>query len=219
MRSSQHHQKGFTLVEIQIALLLLLMIMAVLMGSLHLVSKTASSAEKLTERNTDLRIVSRLLKQQLAGAVPLRALEDGETKVIFNGASDALYFVGNLPEYVVKGGPWLLHLYQDDAQLVLGYRVLDSQRSIHDNYQDDYETVVLLNDIETIDFNYFDDNAQAWKTSWDDTDAMPRAIKLDIEQTQYKWPELVSPIQGSNAIESQFNIIKMQESSASLGQK
>jgi general secretion pathway protein J len=210
MTSFGEAQKGFTLVEIQIALLLLLLIMGVLMGSLHLVSKTASAAETLAQRNADLRIVSRLLKQQLAGVVPLRALEEAQTKVIFKGESAAVYFVGYLPEYVVKGGPWLLHLYQDQAQLVLGYRVIDSQRSIRDHYQDDYETVVLLDDVKKVSFDYFDDETASWKSSWDELEAIPAAIKVVIEQTGFKWPELVSMIETKDAVQSPFHVLKIQ---------
>ncbi len=187
-------QRGFTLVEIQIALLLLLLIMAALMGSLQLVSKTMSSTESLVEKNADLRIVSNLLRSLSTGATPYQMPRGDENQLVFKGALDEIYFVGNLPEFVVKGGPWLLHIFQDKEQLLLGYRVVDHARSMRDNYEADYEIVVLLDHINIIDFGYLDGATQSWSTVWDNAEIMPDAISVSIEQDGFEWPQLTLPI-------------------------
>ena len=118
--------KGFTLVEIQIAILILLLIMAVLMGGLQLTAKTKKAAEKLSEQTADKRAISRLFQQQFSNILPIKALENGKSKLIFNGRQDNLYYMGYLPERVINGGPWLLHVFQKDEQLMLEYRVFDN---------------------------------------------------------------------------------------------
>ena len=146
--SNHYRQAGFTLVEVQIALLILVMIMAALMGSLYLVSKTTNAVTAIEETHQDKRIISRFLKQQLSTALPLRALEGGDLSVIYQGDEQDIYFVGHLPEQVVASGPWLLHLYVKDKQLILDYRAIDLAISVKDNMAADYESVVLLSDVD-----------------------------------------------------------------------
>lgn len=200
---------GFTLIEIQIALLVLLLIVAVLMGSLRLTAKSSQAAEKLAIQSNDLRIISGFLRQQINSMMPLKALESTKTKLLFKGESDELYYIGYLPEHVVVGGPWLIHLYENNQQLQLGYRVFDSGSSIRKNLQGDNQHVTLLNTIDSFSVEYYNHKSGSWLSTWANTDQMPSAVKIQIIQEELMWPEIVSPIQSYSAIKTPFQILKI----------
>jgi len=200
---------GFTLIEIQIALLVLLLIVGVLMGSIQLAAKTSQATERLSTNNNDLRIISALLKQQITSIVPLKALEDSKTKLLFKGESDELYYVGYLPEHVVVGGPWLIHLYESDNQLWLDYRVFDSTRTIRENLSDDYQQVNLLSSIDAFSVEYYNQKNGNWKSTWTNIDRMPSAIKIQIDQAELTWPELITPIKSYSASKTPFHVLKI----------
>ena len=201
--------KGFTLVEIQIAILILLLIMAVLMGGLQLTAKTKKAAEKLSEQTADKRAISRLFQQQFSNILPIKALENGKSKLIFNGRQDNLYYMGYLPERVINGGPWLLHVFQKDEQLMLEYRVFDNTESIRDNLRADFEEVVLLNDVDEFSIEYQTEKG-TWKSRWQDDHTMPQRLKVQLIQTEKTWPGIIVPIYSYAATETPFHVLAVQ---------
>jgi len=198
--------KGFTLIEIQIAILILLLIMAVLMGGLKLTAKTKNAAENLSEQTADMRAMSRLFQQQFSNILPLKALESGKSKLIFQGETDELYYVGYLPERVINGGPWLLHTFQKDEQVMLEYRVFDNTQSIRDNLRAEFEEVVLLNDVDELSIEYQTEKG-TWKSNWKDTHNMPQRLKIQLIQTDKTWPEIIVPVYSFSATETPFHVL------------
>lgn len=202
-------ESGFTLVEIQIAILILLLIVAVLMGGLQLSAKTNKAAEKLAEKSTDIRIVSRLLQQQISNIIPLKALETGKSKLIFDGQQDSIYYMGYLSEKVVKGGPWFIHLYQKNKQLLLDYKPFDSTKSIHSNKSDDFEQVVVLEEIEKFSIDYQSDN-EVWTSHWGDDYNMPKLVKIKLSQDTTPWPIITIPLYSYAAVDTPFHVLQVQ---------
>jgi len=201
--------KGFTLVEIQIAILILLLIMAVLMGGLKLSAKTKNAAENLSEQTADIRAISRLFQQQFSNILPLKALESGKSKLIFQGEKDELYYMGYLPERVINGGPWLLHIFQKGEQLMLEYRAFDNTESIRDNLRAEFEEVVLLREVDEFSIQY-QTNRKTWKSNWKDTHNMPERLKIQLSQTGTPWPEMTVPVYSFAATETPFHVLAVE---------
>jgi general secretion pathway protein J len=201
-------EAGFTLVEIQIAILILLLIVAVLMGGLQLSAKTNNAAEKLAEKSTDIRIVSRLLQQQISNIIPLKSLEKGKSKLIFDGEQDSFYYMGYLSEKVVKGGPWFIHLYQKNKQLLLDYKAFDNTKSMQKNTSDDFEQVVVLEDLDELIIDYQSDN-DIWTSRWRDDHNMPKLVRIKLSQDNFSWPIISIPLYSYAATDTPFHVLQV----------
>jgi len=202
-------EAGFTLVEIQIAILILLLIVAVLMGGLQLSAKTNNAAEKLAEKSTDIRIVSRLLQQQISNIIPLKSLENGKSKLIFDGEQDSIYYMGYLSEKVVKGGPWFIHLYQKNKQLLLDYKAFDNTKSMQRNNSDEFEQVVVLEDVDEIIIDYQSEN-DIWTSRWGDDHNMPKLVRIKLSQDNFPWPTITIPLYSYAATDTPFHVLQVQ---------
>jgi general secretion pathway protein J len=206
--NKQIGESGFTLVEIQIAILILLLIVAVLMGGLKLSAKTNNAAEKLAEKSTNIRIVSRLLQQQISNIIPLKALENGKSKLIFDGEQNSVYYMGYLSEKVVTGGPWFIHLYQKNNQLLLDYKVFDNTKSMQRNNSDEFEQVVVLEELDELIIDYQSDN-DIWTSRWGNNRNMPKLVRIKLSQGNFSWPIITIPLYSYAATDTPFHVLQV----------
>ena len=95
--------KGFTLVELLIAVSILGLLMTAAFGSLMLGSKSWRSSIERADTNQDLRTSVDFLRRQFAQLTPLMRNDDGERLLLFTGASDLTRFVAPAPESLGGG--------------------------------------------------------------------------------------------------------------------
>jgi len=86
--SSERHSKGLTIVELQIALVLLIVISTLLFSGLRLTQKSWATSEKSIEATDDLRTTSQLIYRQLTELQPILWIEEHERKILFQIASN-----------------------------------------------------------------------------------------------------------------------------------
>lgn len=198
--------RGFTLVEIQIALLVLVLLFSVMSGGIYLAGKTWRSGEALGERSADLITLSGLLRRQMAAAIPLIWSDPQGHRLIFSGTRDSITYVGHLPVHAVGGGPWLLRLYRNTRQeLRLDYRPLDNAVFPLADGHTAWASVLLLQRVGKLSLTYWQGGTGTqgrWREHWDDTERMPAAIRLSLQVSDRPWPELVSrlPAHGASGI-------------------
>jgi general secretion pathway protein J len=200
---------GFTLVEVQIALLILLLIVAVLMGGLKLAAKSTNAAEKLVKQTSDVRIITSFIQKQITSILPLKSLRNGKTKLLFKGQHSEVYYTGHLPEHVVNGGPWLIHLHQKKEQLLLNYRAIDNTRSFTENINSDFATVVLLENVDDFSIEYLSKRHGSWQSTWHKADFMPALIKIQLSQNNRLWPDIVVPLYSHLAVKTPFHVLEI----------
>jgi len=197
---------GFTLIEVQIAIVILLLIVAVVMGGLRLASKSTQAAEKVANQSTELRVISRLLINQISSIVPLKTLDKGKNKVLFKGANSSLYYMGHLPEKALTGGPWFIHLHRQNNELVLSYKVFDNTRSMQDNMKGVFESISVLDGVVSFSVHYQKETGQ-WLSSWRDNHTLPKTIKISLKQTGLEWPALIMPLYSHAATITPFHVL------------
>lgn len=198
MYRCQSTAAGFTLVEIQIAMVLLVLIVLVGYSSLHLAARSWHTVTAVSERIDNERLVSQFLRRQIEQVVPL-LLDDGNnnTRLLFEGGPDAIEYVGRLPAHRGGGGLHLLNLSRKNGALVMthrslahGYQSLDSSDT----------TTVLLDNIERIEFAYYGrtrpDAMPAWYPDWRNRMRPPELVRLTIvPATGAVLPSLTIPVQ------------------------
>ncbi len=206
------HARGFTLVEILIAMVLLSMTLLLMFSSLYTANKYWQMGEKTIEKNEEKRLVSQFIRNQIAQAVPILWIEKGQRKLLFQGNSDELRFVSTLPAHRGGGGLSVLILKvvttDSTKQLGLSYSLLDPDTTpFIDSISDYEEFVVIANDIDTINLSYFgktkNDEKTRWFEEWDSEAYMPQLVRLRIYPQDHSlnsnndWPFIDIPIQAS----------------------
>lgn len=191
-------QCGFTLVEIQISLFILLLISAILMSSLTLAKKVFLKTQDLSMQTNAMRVISPILNKQINGIIPLRAMNNGQESIIFKGNADDIYYVAHLPQHAVGGGPWLIHLFVKNRQLLLEYKTINKDFSNYVDFKEQDQTILLLNNVSHFSLSYFDDKDSElkplWVSGWRESNKLPSLVKIRIQQDKKRWPDSIIPL-------------------------
>lgn len=194
-------QRGFTLVEVTIALAILTFMMAVAWYATSTASQTKERFEVRQERNHEIRVAMSIIVRDLEHAY-ISANEDQsllERRTLFigksGGAVDDLRF-SSLGHRVLwaeaNESEQTLISYsaetdRDDRRLTNLVR-REQRRLSNDGWKNEKAEVdVLLPDIERVTFEYFDWRQNEWRDSWDSTAGdgqrgqLPTRVRVKIE--------------------------------------
>jgi general secretion pathway protein J len=207
-RTSIGAERGFTLVEILIAMTLLALLIGLAVGALRTAVQATRSGEALIQRTDRLRTAQEFLRRQLSHALPLpfeRIEDTGENKV-FMAERDSLRFVAPMPGFLARGGPhvqWLTFARSRDGGMHLEFDHAQLNGYDPDNPKGDSERkpVVLLDGIRDgrFEFRALDENGELgdWDSAWDDPQRMPLMVRLRVEfdeDSRQRWPALEIPL-------------------------
>ncbi len=203
--------RGFTLVELLVALTLLGLIAGVLFGSLRLAGRSWEGGEGKVAQVAEMRLTQQFLRNQITAALPRRMLKAVEFPLLFAGTATELRYVAPLPERVVDGGTqfFRLALVQngDNGQLVLE-RMRPDPDIVQVPEFVDADRTVLADHIADLRFQYFgrdpdaaDTDTPTWRDRWDDAQRLPILIRIDVRPAKGPaWPSLVAgPRRGPEA--------------------
>src|SRR5437763_15810131 len=98
--------KGFTLIELTVALVLLALLSAVLFGSLGLAGTSVDRGEAKADATSGMRLAYAFLRANLEEQHPLRMRKINEFPLLFAGERDELRYAAGLPPRVASGGLW-----------------------------------------------------------------------------------------------------------------
>lgn len=180
--------RGFTLVELVIALSILGVLSLLLVNGLRLATRTWDAVEQRTTAAHQGHLTLIFLQRQIELAQPLRLSRDAEPKHIsFVGQRHALRFVAPLPGHLGAGGMYWFTLGLVDGgagkRLVLAYRLF--QREDWERFgASDVEQAVLMEGLQDLQFEYLEPaTAEAparWISDWEAQDRLPRLIRVQI---------------------------------------
>jgi general secretion pathway protein J len=205
MTAGRHRERGFTLLELLVAITLLGLLMAALFGALRLGARVWETGEARLDASARVQVAQDFLRQQLSQTVPLAEIADdpGDSgAMLFDGASARLRFVSLLPEHLGAGASLIELALNEPAQggqasdLVIRLRPLD----LSGNGEVDPRTEerVLIEGIESLEINYFGAEAQGgepvWWREWQGQRSLPRLIRVRVGFPQgdgRSWPELI----------------------------
>src|SRR5688572_7934930 len=103
------HARGFTLIEMLIATVLLAAGLTLAFATIGGATKTTQRGEAMAAHSERIRAVEGFLRTRLEGTRPVPFHYDPTTGVAqrFLGEPDRLRFVADLPDYLGRGGPYL----------------------------------------------------------------------------------------------------------------
>jgi general secretion pathway protein J len=193
--------RGFTLLELTIALVLFALMSAIMFGSLSFAGRSWDGGEANAVRVDEMRQSEEFLRTQIGALFPLRARKVVEFPLRFAGERDQMRYAAALPSRVAEGGIYYFHLLvvrEGDKSLLVQERVIpDSNAQDEPDFHDGARSV-LAEGIRELRIGYLGRDAgnldadPTWRDKWDDKQRLPLLVRIDvIPEKGPAWPRLV----------------------------
>ncbi len=198
--------RGFTLIEVMLAILLLAVLLAAAYGGIRSAVKAMNVGEAFIDRTNRLRVAQEFIRHQISRTLPLPfGQEDGTgANFLFQGESDLIRFVAPMPGYLSRGGSYVqtieLTNSRNGKQLLFGHSMLNGF-DLKKMRKDDAEPVILMDQIESGRFQYrkLDEEGKLedWSDDWDDPSLTPVMVRIQIKmrpEALVGWPDMEIPL-------------------------
>jgi general secretion pathway protein J len=206
MKSPRGQVKGFTLVELLLAITLMSILLGLTYSGLRAATRSSERGEKILAAGGELRAAHQFMRRQLNQMLPLPfAVTDDaeETRIVFTGDSGRISYVAPMPGYLGSGGPQVqvVEVVNDDNDEM----VVQFSHALLQGFEEerlyDRDPVILLEGVESAGFEFLGRDEEGeltgWVTSWDQQDILPVAVRLDLEFAKglnLRWPDLVAGV-------------------------
>jgi len=192
-------QKGFTLLELLIGMVLLGLLLTLLFGGLRLGARSWDSGDKRVEDSAQLRAIHGFMRRELSQVFPLRWKNEVDPRLAFAGERDALKFVAPMPVQVNGGGLYLFGLELEkgeEGQRVIMKRALTNPAAKDFSSLEQGEKSVLVDHVENMAIAYFGaatvESDPGWREKWDDPNRLPLLVRIQVKLSDGRnWPDLV----------------------------
>lgn len=181
--------RGFTLVEVVVAISILSMIVLGTLAALRTFGRTQATLEDVSERTQSLRQVSGLLRRTLvdAQALPMasRITFGG---IYFYGDGQKLVWVAPFSASRHLGGMTIFGLQVQEGDLLLSMApYVDSQPVDESNLT----PLVIAEEIESFSLAYRAEPGGEWVENWQEQPALPDSVRLTLMVAGRHWPDLI----------------------------
>ncbi|WP_051236187.1 prepilin-type N-terminal cleavage/methylation domain-containing protein [Ottowia thiooxydans] len=192
--------RGFTLVEVLIALTLLSLLMLGLTGAMRAMSQTSEGIERRIDATDRLRVASALLNSVLSEA-SVRRLPDGANRqaIFFEATPNSLAWIGVMPARYGVGGRHYMRLALEGSQVVLRYAPWTGA-PVYSEWAS-ASAQVVAETVSGFDLRYLEPESLQWLAAWPPPDlrpnvVLPSAIEATIHGVNPPWPSLVVSVRG-----------------------
>ena len=181
MRRRSRAVRGFTLVEVVLALGIAAAVLVIVFGGLRVALAAWSKGEARAARLDHARGVIVLLERALDGAFPYRfgTPEQPEPHVLFDGRPDRVTFATLAPPFpgAVPIAFTAVSLSSEEAGLTLRQQVLPSLLVL-----DRLAPVLVDRETAAVRFRYLGQEPGAWQEAWDMSreETIPRAVEITL---------------------------------------
>ncbi|HUD43827.1 MAG TPA: prepilin-type N-terminal cleavage/methylation domain-containing protein [Dokdonella sp.] len=198
--------RGFTLIEVMLATMLLGLLLAGTYGAIRTTVKAMQSGESAVDTINRIRVAQEFIRRQISRGMPLGFDRDDSTGVnfVFEGKRDFMRFVAPMPGYLSKGGPYVQTLelanVRGGKELVFTHAMLNGF-DLRQLREADLEPVMLVDRIRGGRFEYrgFDEegNLGDWQDDWEDPSLTPVMVRIRLEMaddSQAVFPDMEIPL-------------------------
>jgi general secretion pathway protein J len=194
------NQRGFTIIEVMIALTLMAFILAILFAGFRLASTTWDAAESSADAAARAGAAQGFLRRLIAQSIPLPWRASPTRAIAFKGDSKSLHFIAALPMYLDAGGLRQIHLSieTDGKQKNLVLRVAPLPQPMA-GFTDtpNQKTIRLIEKATEIELAYFGayeaEPDPAWRESWLDPKKIPQLVRLRVTPNNAPpWSDIIA---------------------------
>jgi general secretion pathway protein J len=181
----RRRERGFTLIELVLALSIVAVMVTILFGGLRLGLRAWQRGEERADLLEHARSMSQFLEQSLSGAYPFRApVEQGsQAVVLFQGESEKVSFVTmSAPVPVGPGIVFTATTLSLDSGTAPGLAIRQKALPNFDPFEQ-VTPSMIDSTVTGIRFRYLrDTDGGSWEETWDAAEerALPRAIEVTL---------------------------------------
>lgn len=200
-------QRGFTMLEVIVAMTLLALIAGTLAGVFGLAGKSRDAGELLADDTSSMRLTQEFLRSHLGNAHPLRLREEKEFPLIFSGDGKEIMYVSALPARVLSGGLWAWRLrLVKGGQLILEHTIPDVNEKKMPQFKN-AKFSILADRVKSINIEYYglgkDDTLEderRWQKDWKNPQRLPDMVRMDVVlENGTAWPTLFIELRKNEA--------------------
>jgi len=193
-------ERGFTLIELSVALVLMALISALLYGTLSLAGASWNRGEAKAQQTSEMRLSEDFLRRTLGAQHPLRMHKAVAQPLYFTGTRETLAYAAALTGRAGAGMYYFRVAVTpngESSRLTLARVIPDYAATELPEFGSDFS--VLADGIAEVRFGYFGRDAGAsnlvnpsWRDHWDDPQRLPDLISVDVTPVSgTPWPTLV----------------------------
>ena len=171
-------EKGFTLLEVLLAMTILSLIAVIIGVSLRLGIRAWERGESDADDSQKIRYVVEKFSQQIKSVYPYQMLIDGERVIAFKGKSDSIFFITSSTKPSEGGLKWISY-FVEDGNLVMQEGLLPDKQVMEKISKEGKD---LDLDASGLKFEYFSSKDKDWKESWDSKTELPGAVKINADK-------------------------------------
>lgn len=195
--------RGFTLVEVVVALAILSLIMLATITSLRTLGNTQGTLDRMTNRVDEVRTVSSFLRDTMesaavgegggsGGGLGLGGTAGGSGgSAYFEIGDGALAWKSTVLFGEGFGGSYIVRVAREDDQLVLRWQEPPLPNTELD--WADTESRTLVAELEEFDITWRKDHRDEWRQEWEKRDKVGW-VRLQVKATGRYWPELIMQV-------------------------
>lgn len=195
MNLSARHPRGFTLLELLVALAVTSLVVALAFAGFGLIGRSDERNRTAIEHTDRVLLVSQWLARKFETLRPIFRIQDNVPTVFFSGTEAGVLWVAPLPERGQDGGLYVLRLgplRHPSGQVDLQVQALPFDGSAMQLDWDHALAQVLLADVKTLRWHYRDGSEGQWLTRWDAVQRRyPTQVRLELGDAGGDWPPLV----------------------------
>jgi general secretion pathway protein J len=188
--------RGFTLIEILVALALMAMIATILVSSLQIGGHTWQRVMRSSSNTDDIAQAQEFFRVHLTSLYPeQRAHASGSEASFLVSNGNSLEFLAVAPNSNA-GGVARYQVFVSPNSGALEVRVRDDQDQQPDPLAPEAKSERLLSHVASLTIQFWlkpDDAPGHWVDHWSDASRVPRLIRIDVAFTQpdnRSWPRL-----------------------------
>ncbi|MEO7149508.1 MAG: prepilin-type N-terminal cleavage/methylation domain-containing protein [Rhodanobacteraceae bacterium] len=199
--------RGFTLLEVLLALVLMALAMVGVWGALRTATRLTHGADALIARSDRVRAVQGFLRDYLGGAQPQAFLHKANEQArMFEGDPDQMRYVAPMPAQLGAGGLFVQALRlvsgDDGGQILqLTYAPLTNDATL----PTDTKPEILLDQLDGGHFEYLyaagNGKPAQWRDSWHSPGGMPLAVRVILQpawRERIGFPDMLIPLRAGN---------------------
>jgi len=184
--------RGFTLIEVVLALALLATIMVLLYSGLSFALRSWDAGDANGRRVADQRLGENFLRREMTEMFPMRWKDATVVKFAFEGEEDHVRFVSVRPPGIQRSGLALVSLETQEvegsrARNLVMRRAMPSDEAVDFGPLQGAEPAILMTNLESVAFAYFgaeNDFAEPkWTESWSFAGSVPQLIRVRVKTT------------------------------------
>ena len=202
--------RGFTLLELLIAISITGLILVLAYGGLRLATSSWKNTSAVISNEEDLHLIYGFLRRQLAHTQLPAKLSATVIDKQFSGTAQQMSFVAPLPgRHAGASGLYRFNLVfaetDSGQQLEIDY-VPDLPNAEPTTRMRETRKRVLLDRLASGAFSFFGKTTPTeqadWQESWDNQDTLPLLVKiqLNIKDQPVAWPEMIIPLYTGSAV-------------------